>query len=367
MSTAKRQKNTRKNPLLAVGFWLIVLQLPAQDLKKSTVIETIEGKKYYMHTVEKGQTLYAIAHAYELKVNDLVMENPDAIDGIKPGQILKIPFLIIKPKAEVLTRMDSSRYHFHQVLQGETVYSLSKAFSVSAAVLSDLNPEIKDGLKIGQTIKLPAGQADPHPEMVVEKKPVPKSDSVLKKKNFSIALFLPFHSAESADLDVDKLVSGEQELSGKSEIAVQFYQGVQMAVDSLKKNGVAVKIFAYDIDEGDSARFQALLKNPELLKMDLMIGPLYSSNFVPLSKFAKENRIFITSPLSQQNKLLFNNPFVSKVSASVITQSEQTADYMAMKCKSDNLIIVNSGSAKDASLIKALKTRLNAALKEIRI
>src|ERR1035437_9685874 len=59
----------------------------SSDIKKSKTITTIGGIKYYMHTVEKGQTLYAIAKSYDMSLNDIVIENPESIDGIKAGQI----------------------------------------------------------------------------------------------------------------------------------------------------------------------------------------------------------------------------------------------------------------------------------------
>ncbi len=53
-----------------------------QQIKKSTQTEVIDGKKYYIHTVEKGQTLYAIAKIYEVDKNDIILENPEAINGL---------------------------------------------------------------------------------------------------------------------------------------------------------------------------------------------------------------------------------------------------------------------------------------------
>ncbi|HRD38856.1 MAG TPA: LysM peptidoglycan-binding domain-containing protein, partial [Bacteroidia bacterium] len=60
--------------------------------EKSTDIRTINNKKYYIHKVEKGQSLYAISKIYGTDVNVILADNDEAIDGIKPGQELKIPF-----------------------------------------------------------------------------------------------------------------------------------------------------------------------------------------------------------------------------------------------------------------------------------
>ncbi len=329
-----------------------------------------------MHTVEKGQTLYAIARAYELKVNDIVIENPTSIDGIKPGQVLKIPFPKEKVQiADVLTKSDSSKFYFHQVQQGETLYSLSKAYSISIDKMKELNPDVKEGLKLGQTIRIPSDRIKANSlsksetkEMSLvsplhEPKPILGADTSKKMNHFNIGLFLPFRCAETIDLDIDNLVNGGGELPGKSTVAIQFYHGMQLAMDSLSKLGLEAKIHVYDMDEGDSMQFQNLLKNPELLSLNIMIGPLYTSDFVPLSKFARENKIFIVSPLSQQNKILFNNPYVSKVTASVTTQTEQMAKYVAQKYKEERIIVVNSGKSKDALLVKSFMIEANEAMK----
>jgi LysM repeat protein len=383
--------------LLASCFLLFGSSLQAQDLKKSKKIETIDGKKYYIHIVDKGQTLYAIAHTYELKVNDIVIENPDAIDGIKPGQTLKIPLPKEKSvTATTFTKADSAKYYLHQVQQGETLYSLSKFYAIGIDKIKELNPDLKDGLKVTQVIKLPADRAKANSRQkevktVVESNPtksntkqnqsaatkfdpnaaqqtyfdtktILKSDTSKKMNNFNIALFLPFHVSENLEIDVDKIANGDADLANNTEIAIQFYQGAQMALDSLKKSGLSAKLFVYDVNENDSVQLPEILKKAELKTMDLMIGPLYSSNFVPFSKYAKENQVFITSPVSQQNKILFNNPYVSKVTASTTTQTEQMADYVVEKYKDQRIIVVNSGNPKDAALVKIFITRANKSL-----
>lgn len=61
------------------------------EIQTTKSITTISGVKYYLHTVGKEQSLFAIAKAYGVTVNDIVVANEEAMDGIKPGQVLKIP------------------------------------------------------------------------------------------------------------------------------------------------------------------------------------------------------------------------------------------------------------------------------------
>jgi LysM repeat protein len=51
----------------------------------------VEGKVYYMHQVLKGQTLYSIARAYSVSVDLVSRENGITDNSIKDGQVLRIP------------------------------------------------------------------------------------------------------------------------------------------------------------------------------------------------------------------------------------------------------------------------------------
>jgi LysM repeat protein/ABC-type branched-subunit amino acid transport system substrate-binding protein len=349
----------------------------SSDIHKTRSSATIGGVKYYLHTVEKGQTLFAIAKFYNIDVNDLVIENPDAIDGIKPGQILKIPFE--KKKISAAT-IDTSNYIVHKVQQGQTLYSISRQYGVDSEKIRLMNPELKDGLKTGQLLKLPNDK--PKPVITtLEKAPVTNSTEVVKaektdssntvastiytgekKQEYNIAFFLPFHANEAGAMELEKLVKGDVQLPNKTTVALQFYEGALLAIDSLKKQHFNAKIFVYDIDDSDSMNVTNTLKKPELKEMDLMIGPLYGSSFIPFSKFAKEHSIPIVSPFTQVNKILFNNPYVCKVSPSATLQIEQMARFVVDTFHTQNIILINNGNAKELSLYNAFKVTANKAL-----
>ncbi len=67
------------------------------QVSKSNIIDTINGKKYYIHTVEKGQTLYGISKAYDVSIDELIEFKEDTSITIKEGEILKIFFKEPKP------------------------------------------------------------------------------------------------------------------------------------------------------------------------------------------------------------------------------------------------------------------------------
>ncbi len=373
--------------------------LHAQEIKKSTEIKKIGDVKYYFHTVEQGQTLFAIAHAYFMDVNDIVVENPSAIDGIKPGDILHIPYL-----KSLKNAFDKTKPQTHKTEAGQTLYSISKLYGVTVDELKVANPELKDGLKAGQVLKIPTGgkkiesvdktnaetkeksgtSPDPlKPEVKATTKAEPKAPSVketgrvnelatagdtlftlVKKDKYKVALFAPFHTENNENIDVDRIGREAGSFSAKSDMAVQFYQGFRLAMDSLKKTGLNIELFVYDLDDSDSARLQEILKKPELKEMNLIVGPLSGVAFGHVARFARKNTIPIVSPTSQQNKVLLNNDCVSKMLPSVTTQLEEEAAFVAEACKGQNVILVSNSSTKEALYVTIFRNRYVEILKE---
>ena len=100
------------------------------------------------------------------------------------------------------TKIGGKEYYLHRVRQGQTLYSLSKAYNVSVEEIELLNPEVKDGLKVGHVLGIPVRPVQepkveeplpvtvkPEPEPVSEQKPVtvkpvkpePKEEPVVVK------------------------------------------------------------------------------------------------------------------------------------------------------------------------------------------
>jgi LysM repeat protein len=63
--------------------------VPGIDISGEKIISG--GKTFFMHEVQKGQTLYSIAKAYRVTILDIDRENSIPPGGIQAGQVLKIP------------------------------------------------------------------------------------------------------------------------------------------------------------------------------------------------------------------------------------------------------------------------------------
>ena len=89
-----------------------------------------ENQSYFLHTIEKGQSLYSISSMYGVSKADIIRLNPGCEDKIYAGQAIKIPQNKTAQKGET----------FHTIQPGETLYRLTTTYKVSAKAICDANP-----------------------------------------------------------------------------------------------------------------------------------------------------------------------------------------------------------------------------------
>lgn len=350
---------------------LSVFSFMSFSQEKSTNIKTISGKKYYIHKVEKGQSLYAISKLYNTDINVILSENDEAIDGIRSGQELKIPVSGAATTIQPIlgSPIDTIRYNYHRVVKKETVYSIVKQYNITEAQLNQWNPSITTaGIKAGQLLII----ADKKKDIVAT--PILLTDSVTikvvkpRKTKYNIGLLLPFKISESELLDVNNLVQSKSNFPQVQSLAIDFLLGFNKAVDSLKTNDFDIQTFLYDIDDKDSSKVEILCKSDEFKALDLIIGPAYPSGFKDVSVYAKNCNIPVISPFTQQSKILFNNNIASKVNPSQFTMIESLADYCVDSLKGNaSVFIVNNGTVKDQQYVRAFKTAYNEHLTDLNL
>jgi len=123
------------------------------------------------HIVAAGETFFGIARKYNISVTELQEANPGIIT-LHPGHILIIP--------GIDARRQTSRPaadHNHGILQepvpstylvepGATLFSISRKFNIPVDELRKLNPELNNGLKAGQVIRLRPADTAPGTQYV---------------------------------------------------------------------------------------------------------------------------------------------------------------------------------------------------------
>ena len=106
-----------------------------------------ENQSYFLHTIEKGQSLYSIASMYGVSQSDIIKLNPGSDEKIFIGRTLRIPRSAANIQKET----------YHTIETGETLYRLTVKYNVSAKAICDANPGLSaENFRIGQVIRIPS-------------------------------------------------------------------------------------------------------------------------------------------------------------------------------------------------------------------
>ena len=108
-----------------------------------------ENQSFFLHTIEKGQSLYSISKMYNVTTSDIIRLNPGCDEKIYAGQTIKIPKGKDTQKGET----------FHTIQAGETLYKLTTIYNISAKAICEANPGLSaENFRIGQVILIPLEQ-----------------------------------------------------------------------------------------------------------------------------------------------------------------------------------------------------------------
>ncbi|MGE5480333.1 MAG: LysM peptidoglycan-binding domain-containing protein [Chloroflexota bacterium] len=123
----------------------------------------IEGERYAVHTVQRGESLYSIAQKYGVTDDQIAEWNPDNVRGgasVKAGAKLKIYGVQLAEnfnprKVQEKARPKDDEPKYYSIRSGDTLSSIARRFRTTVSDLKKKNRNIEDeGLQIGQKIRV---------------------------------------------------------------------------------------------------------------------------------------------------------------------------------------------------------------------
>lgn len=301
----------------------------------STVKPKATNNSSSTHEVVAGDTKFSLAKKYGISVDELEKQNPEIKDKLPLGFQLKInkgassdPIV-----GEIKSHAKSIDLLEYTVKSGETVFSLTHLFNLSEASLMALNPSIKDGVKEGMVLKVPANTS-----FTKETKSSLRdlSKSIVTDKKKQLVLFLPFNATK---IQSDSITSVSERLKKDKflNLTLDFYAGALMAIDSAKVLGMNVDIKIFDSEETkNSTNALAIISSSSFANTDAVIGPFYQVNVEKVAAALESQNIPVISPLSKDEGKSYKNLYQSTPQSDAIKKA--IFDYM--RAKNGNIIAV---------------------------
>jgi LysM repeat protein/ABC-type branched-subunit amino acid transport system substrate-binding protein len=359
-----------------------VLKIPAETSART--VPQIESDNFIYHITGEKQTIYYITQKYKISQDELFKYNPELqYSPLQVGQVVRIPKT---PNAPLGTDKFKPivKYEEYKVRRKETMYSIANDHNITVNELIEANPILNtEDLKKGQTIQIPVKSDTEIVSIPILNRPDTASQFTLVKdttpcsaqKPFSgtvnVAILLPIfiEGNETVQL-IDSMMmakDGERMNYETNDVylltsnLLEFYQGALLAIDSLKKAGMSMKVYVFDTGK-DNQKLTSILSKPEMCKMDLIIGPLTynSESLEKTAQFALNNQIKMVSPVSPNIKIANNNPFVFQINTNESYCIDAILKYIASTYDKRNIILINSNKESDKDTFELFKNKLSA-------
>ena len=319
-----------------------VLRIPVFDesLKDqmstvSITTEQLETTSGQTHTVQPKEGKWGIARKYGLTIEALEALNPHIKDGLKIGQVLNVsaPSVNTITVNETVESTTDDPYDYYEVQPKEGFYRLTKKLGVSKDSLLSLNPELRDGIKLGMKLRYPKKEQD--------KLNFDLKDSLVNAIPRNITLLLPLRLNKiigDSTSNVKDLVRQDRYVNG----ALDFYSGAMIAVDSVKQLGVSTRLNIIDTEYSKDQQANVTtinrILNRSFEENEVIIGPLVPSNVYVTTTALKGKNIPLIVPFPvRQNKTGY--PHLYQTAASEQQQEEAMLEFID-EYKLDKVVVI---------------------------
>ena len=310
-------------------------------------------QKFVTHVVEAKETLFGICKEYAIDQETLVKYNPQLTDGLKIGQSLLI--LVVERQPFENLYLSNEAFLLHRVFPKQTIYSITKEYNVSTQELYDANPElVENGLQIGMLLRIPV-KVDlnaPADSAFQKMKPGPSMQPLLRPEvpdslegnRYKMGVILPFYLQINDSIDLNRALEEDPTVYRKSKIALDFYFGLRLAIDTLVKSGLNIEL---SVEDSENDPLIAWTEYMKMRDFDLVVGPLYSDNVLAIANRRGDQGPLLISPFSKKAEIVYSN----KNTVQVLPSDRQMLDVLAQtvinRFHSDHLFMVYTDTMQD--------------------
>ena len=144
---------------------------------------------------------------------------------------------------------------------------------------------------------------------------------VAKFSEATISLLVPF---KINGLNLKTATKAEVE---KSAMAIDFYQGFKLGLDSAAASGLNFKLKVFDTGD-NTAKLETVIQNGSLDNSNLIVGPVYPDGLKHIRNFILSKNITLVNPLAATNPKELNNPNMITIVNNIDLHAEKIGEYI---------------------------------------
>ena len=289
-------------------------------------IVVVNGVKYRVHDVVKGETLYSLSRQYGVTVDEIIAANESLANGLKADTRIRIPLKGGQTPAEKV-ETDATTSATATVGPTENELSADSVTSVPQSTQSDQpaksekqskSERVRRRSPLADMIEgvISAGKATANRRnesvRVTEEHPTTSEVTALESSKVTTA---PVQSDVANTVPIAPTEQGVFRRLGRYDVAevalllplgstekpatnyIDFYRGFLLGLDSVRMAGYSVNLALHNTAH-DYHRVESLITEGALSDVDLVVGPVYEDELIPVATAMQERGVPVVSPLA---------------------------------------------------------------------
>ena len=240
----------------------------------------------------------------------------------------------------------------HKVKRKETIFGIARQYNLQIEELIEANPEMRQPeyeLKKGDVIRIPYAKGTtpavvsptPTVQTSATSSVVSSSADDVRERAIRVGVMLPLHN-----------------INGDGRRMVEYYRGILMACDSLKKLGISVDLHAWNTPE--DGNISTVLSDKAAADRDIIFGPLYSKQMDALSDFVSAHDIRLVIPFSISAPQLVTNRNIFQIWQSPTNINDATITHFLERFNGYHPVFIdcNDSTSKKGNFTFGLRRQL---------
>lgn len=170
----------------------------------------------------------------------------------------------------------------------------------------------------------------------------------------AISLILPF---ELNKLDLSAAAT-RANLS-QADLAVDYYQGFKLALDSLTNKGFNFKLQVYD-SQSDASQAHSLAANPSIRNSDVIVGPIFPEGLKAFMAYMRYVNKPVISPLAPAPPTEFKSNNLVTIEPPLEYHAWRVAEYIRERIKPLKVFVLRSGYSEENKYITPFKRAIDS-------